>query len=209
MHFLDIENIAFEILDYSVSYVELLGTIFGFLSVILATQANILTWISGIVNEFFLFILFFQIQLYADMLLQVYFFVITLYGWYIWKAKRRQFAISSSSVSRKMWWLVFILFGTLTLGYLFSNIHWYLPSYFRIKADYPYTDSLVMMISIVATFLLANKKIETWYLWIIVDLICVVLFFKKGIIVLGFEYLIFLGLAVYGLINWKKQMIHD
>jgi nicotinamide mononucleotide transporter len=63
-----------------------------------------------------------------------------------------------------------------------------------------------MVSSIIATVLLANKKIETWLLWIAVDLICVFLFFKKGVVFLGLEYLIFLGLATYGLMNWQKEM---
>jgi len=60
--------------------------------------------------------------------------------------------------------------------------------------------------SIVATILLAQKKIETWYLWIVVDIVCVFLFFKKGVVFLALEYLVFLGLATYGLLNWKKQL---
>ena len=82
MHFFDIENIVLQFLGYPVSYVELIGTLFGLASVYFASRANILTWGTGIVNEVFLFLLFFQIQLYADMFLQIYFFVVTLFGWY-------------------------------------------------------------------------------------------------------------------------------
>ena len=85
MTLFDINNIACEIIGYQISYVELIGTLFGFISVYLATKTNILTWATGIINELFLFILFFQVQLYADMFLQVFFFVVTLYGWYNWK----------------------------------------------------------------------------------------------------------------------------
>jgi len=81
-----------------------------------------------------------------------------------------------------------------------------LPQFFRVKASYPYADSFVMVLSVIATVLLAKKRIETWYLWIVVDLVCVFLFFKKGVIFLSLEYLIFLGLATYGLLNWKKQL---
>jgi len=62
-------------------------------------------------------------------------------------------------------------------------------------------------LSIIATVLLARKNIETWYLWILVDVVCVVLFFQKGIVFLSLEYLIFLGLATYGLLNWRKQLV--
>src|SRR5690606_2689247 len=103
MTFFDIENIAFEILKYPISYVELIGTLFGLISVYFATKANILTWATGIINELFLFILFFQVQLYADMFLQVYFFVITLYGWYNWKQKPKQNSINSIGLKTKIW----------------------------------------------------------------------------------------------------------
>ena len=209
MHFFEIENTAFEILNHPFSYVELIGTLFGLASVYFASRANILTWGTGIVNEVFLFILFFQIQLYADVLLQVYFFIVTLYGWYKWSAKTNETKISEISIRNRMLIGISILTGTLLAGFLFTNIHLYLPAYFKIQAAYPFTDSFVMVSSIVATILLAKKKIENWYLWIAVDMVCVFLYFKRGVYFLSIEYFIFLGLASYGLYHWKKQLNND
>lgn len=206
MAFFEINNIAFEIIGYQISYVELIGTLFGLISVYYASRANILTWATGIINEVFLFILFFQVQLYADMFLQVYFFIVTLYGWYNWKQKPRQNSITESKKKTKICLSSVVFIGTIIAGFLFANIHLYLPKYFKIKSVFPFTDSFIMVLSIVATVLLAKKKIETWYLWIIVDIVCVFLFFKKGIVFLALEYLIFLGLATYGLLHWKKQL---
>lgn len=206
MTFFDMNNIAFEIIGYQISYVELIGTLFGLLSVYFASRANIITWATGIINELFLFILFFQVQLYADMFLQVYFFVVTLYGWYNWKQKPKQNSITSTESKTKIWLASAIIVGTIIAGFLFANIHLYLPQYFKTEAAFPYADSFVMVLSIIATVLLAQKKIETWYLWIVVDIVCVFLFFKKGIAFLALEYLVFLGLATYGLLNWKKQL---
>jgi nicotinamide mononucleotide transporter len=194
MNFFEIQNIAFQVLGYPISYVELIGTLFGLVSVYFASKANILTWGTGIVNEVFLFILFFQVQLYADMFLQIYFFVVTLYGWYKWNVKTSENKISETSFRNKIFLAVTILIGTLISGFLFTNIHLYLPAYFKIQAAYPFIDSFVMVSSIVATILLAKKKIENWYLWVAVDLVCVVLYFKKGVYFLSLEYFIFLGL---------------
>lgn len=201
-----INNIAFEIIGYQISYVELIGTLFGLLSVYFASRANILTWATGIINELFLFILFFQVQLYADMFLQVYFFIVTLYGWYNWKQKSKKNSITKIELKTKIWLLGAIVVGTTIVGLFISNIHMYLPQYFKTDASYPYADSFVMVLSIVATILLAQKKIETWYLWIVVDIVCVFLFYKKGIAFLALEYFVFLGLATYGFLNWKKQL---
>lgn len=206
MTFFDINNIAFEIIGYPISCVELIGTLFGLISVYFASRANILTWATGIINELFLFILFFQVQLYADMFLQVYFFVVTLYGWYNWKQKPKQNSITSTDFKTRIWIVAAIIFGTLISGFFFANIHLYLPHYFKTEAAFPFADSFVMVLSIIATVLLARKKIETWYLWIVVDIVCVFLFFKKSIAFLALEYLVFLGLATYGLLNWKKQL---
>lgn len=205
MHFFEIANTAFTIMGYPISYVELIGTLFGLISVWFASRANILTWSTGIVNEVFLFILFFQVQLYADMFLQVYFFVVTIYGWYNWKTKPD--AGSITVLNNKQRWLtaIIIIAGSAVAGFLIKHIHLYLPQYFKIEAAYPFTDSFVMVLSIVATVLLAMKKIENWVLWILIDAICVVLYIKKLVYFLSLEYLIFLGLASYGLYQWKKQ----
>jgi len=209
MNFFEIKNITFQIWCYPISYVELIGTLFGLFTVYFASRANILTWGTGIVNEIFLFILFFQVQLYADMFLQVYFFIVTIYGWYYWKTNTAEKMISEINFRNKLLLATAIFIFSLLSGFLFSNIHLYLPEYFKVKASYPYIDSFVMVSSIVATVLLAKKKTENWYLWIAVDLVCVVLYFKKGIYFLSLEYFIFLGLASYGLYHWKKQLSND
>lgn len=206
MHFFEIANTAFTVIGYPISYVELIGTVFGLISVYFASRANILTWSTGIINEAFLFILFFQVHLYADMFLQVYFFVVTIYGWYNWNTATIENKISA--INSKARWItaVIIIVGSIISGLLIKNIHLYLPNYFKIAASYPFTDSFVMLLSVVATVLLAKKKIENWHLWILVDAICVILYFKKGVYFLSLEYLIFFGLASYGLYNWKKQL---
>ncbi len=209
MRFFEIANTAFTVIGYPISYVELIGTLFGLISVYFASRANILTWSTGIVNEVFLFSLFFQVHLYADMFLQVYFFVVTIYGWYNWNTTTVENKIAVIDTKVRWGTVVGIIVGSLLSGFLIKNIHLYLPGYFKVAAAYPFTDSLVMVLSVIATVLLAKKKIENWHLWILVDAICVVLYFKKGVYFLSLEYLIFLGLASYGLYHWKKQLAND
>jgi nicotinamide mononucleotide transporter len=204
----DIENIAFRLLAYPVSYVELVGTVFGLISVYLASKANILTWATGIVNELFLFILFFQTQLYADMFLQLYFFVVTILGWYNWNRKTVENRIFTSSLRTKIILVAILAAGTVVAGFFFRNIHHYFPQYFHLPASYPFVDSFIMVLSIIATVLLAGKKIESWYFWLTADVVSAILYFKKEIYFLSLEYLIFLLIAGYGLLNWKKQLKH-
>jgi nicotinamide mononucleotide transporter len=205
MDFFNINTIAFEVLQYPVSYIELIATLFGLLSVYYATQANILTWSTGLVNVLFLFLLFYQIQLYADMFLQVYFFVVTLSGWSRWKSKAPENKISILPSKTRAILLFLLIIGSFLSGLFFSNIHLYLPQFFKAPASYPYIDSFVMVASIIATILLARKNIESWYLWISIDVVCTVLYYQKEVYFLSLEYLIFLGLASYGCYNWTKE----
>lgn len=203
-----IDTIAREVLNYPLSYIELIATVFGLISVYLASRGHILTWATGIVNEVFLFFLFFQVQLYADMMLQVYFFVVTIFGWYHWKTTPHLQSITTLRPAERIVWGAAIIFIALITGYAFSRVHVLLPGLFPIPASYPYLDSFVMILSMAATFLLARKKIETWILWISVDVISVILFAEKKIAFLALEYLIFLGLAIYGYSHWKKRLDH-
>ncbi|OQP56087.1 nicotinamide mononucleotide transporter [Niastella yeongjuensis] len=208
MHFFDITNVAIAVMGYPVSYVELIGTLFGLISVFYASRANIVTWPTGIINELFLFILFFQVQLYADMFLQVYFFIVTIYGWYHWKTSTVEKKVSATTGKGRLFLLAAAVLGTVAFGCLFRHIHILLPAFFTTPAAYPFADSFVMVLSILATVLLARKKIENWVLWITGDVVCVVLYFKKEIYFLSLEYLIFLGLASYGLYHWNKTLKH-
>jgi nicotinamide mononucleotide transporter len=206
MEFFQIDHIAFKVLNYPLSYIELIGTLFGLICVYYATKANILTWPTSIVNEIALFVLFFQVQLYADMFLQVYFFVLTIYGWYKWKSNTADVPVTS--VGSLKWIVVMMITGTIGMGFIISNIHLWLPAYFTLPAAYPFADSFVVVGSILATVLLAKKQVENWYLWIIVDIVSVVVYFLKGVYFLSLEYVIFLGLASFGLYRWTKQLRH-
>jgi nicotinamide mononucleotide transporter len=206
MDFFSIEHIAFTVMQYPVSYLELIGTVSGLLSVYYASRTNILTWPTGIVNEIALFVLFFQVQLYADMFLQVYFLVVTLYGWYNWKMKAGDLPVRRLSNKGVVTYSTLLILGTAVAGSLIRQLHNWLPAYFPLPAAYPYVDAGIMTASILATILLARKQVETWVLWIAIDIVSVVLYYVKGVYFLSLEYVVFLGLATAGLINWKKSM---
>ena len=209
MDFFNISHVAFRVLEYPISYIELIGTLFGLISVYYASRANVLTWPTGIFNEVALFILFFQVQLYADMLLQVFFLIVTIFGWYNWKMKSTDLPVSRlGSAAVKLYGVVLIT-GTIIMGTLISRVHLWLPAYFPLPAAYPYVDSFIMVASILATLLLAKKRIETWVLWITLDVVSIVLYLIKGIYFLSLEYVIFLGLAYTGFIQWRKKLQYD
>ncbi|WP_185155675.1 nicotinamide riboside transporter PnuC [Dysgonomonas sp. 521] len=201
----DIQNIFIEILGYPLSYAELIGTVFGLLCVYWASRENILTWPAGIVNELFLFVIFFQVQLYANMFLQVIFFFSSLYGWYRWKYGETESKVTRLQPRGLLFTALIVITGTFLAGYLISDIHLTLPEYFKEASAYPYADSFVMVISIVATILLAKKKFENWALWVINNVVCIVLYYLQGIYFIALEYLVLLFIASFGLFNWYKK----
>ncbi|MBW8684509.1 nicotinamide riboside transporter PnuC [Chitinophaga rhizophila] len=206
MTLFDVQHIAFSIMGYPISYIELLGTVFGLISVYYASRANVLTWPTGIVNEIALFALFFQVQLYADMLLQVFFLIVTVFGWHNWQHRTMELPVSRMSRTMTAVYAIVLLLGTVGMGLTVQQFNRWMPDYFPLPASYAFADSFVMMASMLATFLLAKKRIETWILWIVVDVVSVVLYLYKEIYFLSLEYIIFLGLATYGLLQWRKQL---
>ncbi|MCR9252996.1 MAG: nicotinamide riboside transporter PnuC [bacterium] len=204
MEWYSIENIAFEVIGYPISYIELIGTLFGFISVFLAARANILTWPAGIINEIAFFILFFQVQLYSDMYLQVYFFVVTVYGWYYWKREKNQQKVDVCTKRWRINYLLILIAGTIISGALMSNVHILIPD--AIPASYPYADAFTTAASILATILLSRKRIETWVLWIAVDIVALIIYSLKEINLVAIEYVVFLIICIFGLFGWRKKL---
>jgi nicotinamide mononucleotide transporter len=140
------------------------------------------------------------------MLLQAFFFGVTVYGWVQWKRPEKHPPIQWLTLRWRL-----ILTGALVVGTgmswsFFSRIHVIYPMWFADPTAFPLADSFVMVASVMATALLAMKKMETWLVWIGVDAVCVYLYFSRGVYFLSFEYLIFLGLASYGLFNWMRNL---
>lgn len=212
MDFFKIESIFFEIWGYPMSYLEFFGTIAGAVAVWLSARANIWSWPVGIINVVLFFFLFFQVQLYPDMFLQVFFFVTNVMGWWRWANPKpeeadtkQELRISFMPIRQLVIFSGIGLIGTLLMGSLASNLHEWIPVIFSKPSAFPYFDSFVTVMSIVATFLMIQKKVECWGVWIVVDVVATVLYFAKGIKFVGMEYLAFCFLAAFGLWRWIKE----
>jgi nicotinamide mononucleotide transporter len=204
VNIIDINNILFEILGYKVSLIELIGTVTGLISVYYAVKANVLTWSIGLINAAAFFILFYQVNLYSDMFLQVWFFIIGIYGWIKWKKIPAKKTISHLNYINHIILILLISCITILLGLFMANIHLIFPVQFSQPAAYPYFDSFTTISSIIAVNLMAEKKIESWVIWIVVDIICIFLYLSKGVFAVSIEYVLFFILALSGLINWIK-----
>lgn len=206
MSFFDINNIAFVLIEYPLSWIELIGTLFGLVTVYLASRENILTWPTGLINVAAFFFLFYQVNLYSDMILQVYFFAMSLYGWYFWKTKPNGQPITSLPLTWQKKYSLVLVLGTVILGFTMSSIHELLPHYFPQPAAFPFADAFTTVASIMATILLARKVLENWYLWIAVDMVSILLYSMKGIYLVAIEYFIFLIICIFGLLKWRRSL---
>jgi nicotinamide mononucleotide transporter len=214
MQFFDLKNIAFTVLNYPMSWVELLATIAGVAAVWLSARESIFNWPIGIVNIICSFFLFFKTGFYSDAFLQIFFFVTNLYGWFLWSRRDATTAepvVKVSFLSRRQQLLgaTAIISSAIAFGSVVNRLHAWYPSVFPVEAAFPYADSFVMMLSIAGNVLLMVKKIESWILWVLVDIIAPILYFQKEIYLITIEYIIFLALAGFALWNWLTIYQHQ
>lgn len=206
---LDINNIALNWFDYPMSWVELIGTVLNLGCVYLASRARTLNWPVGIIGSVFYIALFYQLRLYSDLGEQIYFVLTGFWGWWLWSwgvKKDEAGEVGYDTPRHNFMSLVAVIVGSLLLARFMGNVHLYLPALFPQPADYPFWDAFTTVMSFVATILMARKRIECWYLWILVDIIGIWLYWTKGVKFISLEYVIFLVLATRGLFDWKGQL---
>ena len=207
---LSVNCIWFSVLDYPMSYIEFVGTVFYLLSVWLIARRNLLTWPTGIISVILYMILFYQIQLFSDTLEQGYYLVVSVYGWITWNTARNKPQESGefrfSSKENILAGMVVTVVITLGLYGLTSNIHTILPTLFPSPASFPFLDALTTIMSFTAMWLMTRKRVESWVYWIIVDVIGIGLYYVKDVKFIALLYVILLGMAIYGLWNWRQKL---
>jgi nicotinamide mononucleotide transporter len=191
------------------SYIEFIGTIFYLASVILIAQKKMLTWPIGIISVILYGILFYQIQLYSDTIEQIYYLGASVYGWIFWNKNKEGKTSSTdfhlSKPKTLMIWCGSTFLVTIVVTVFMMNIHNILPTIFPIPASFPFWDALTTVMSFVAMFLMAQKRIESWAYWIIVDIIGIILYFVKDVKFISLLYVILLIIAVRGAYKWYKD----
>ncbi len=193
------------------SYLEFFGVISGIAGVWLASVANIWTWIIGLINVTLSFFLFYQIQLYPDMFLQVFFFVTSLMGWWQWlhpkeneADRKHELKVSFLTQSEWLMWIPATLVATLLLGTFAKNLHTIFPLLFSKPSAFPYLDSFTTIASITATFWMMRKKVECWYAWILIDAISTYMYYVKEVKFYSLLYFVFCFMAAAGALNWLR-----
>lgn len=181
---------------------ELIAVSFGIASVIFAKNENILVFPTGIISTILYIIICYKFILYGDMLINIYYTLMSVYGWYVWSFKVSGMNIVIT-ISKKddVAKSVFIFFSTIVI---ISCIYVYFD---RMRNMTDYLDTFTSAIFFTAMWLMANKKIEHWIFWIIGNLISIPLYFVKGLGFSSIQFTIFLILAIIGYMEWKKNLI--
>ena len=178
---------------------EFLAFVFGIISVFCAKKENIWVYPTGLISTVITVYLLYQAKYFGDMTMNVYYSIMSVYGWYMWASKKSvpDLKITQTTLKEKIIGIVlFVLTMFITyLVYVFFNYKLEIPNYI---------DIFTSGIFFTAMWYMALKKIENWSLWILGDVIAVPLFAFRGLGMLSVQYLIFTILAVLAYIEWKK-----
>lgn len=228
MDFLSTQNILVHIPigagGYDLSWIEAVGTLAGLLCIWLASLEKIANYAFGLINVTLFAIIFFQIQLYASLLLQLFFFVANIYGWYAWSRQSSNnqalLQIRWLPLPKAIAWLVIIIAAIGLMTIFIDPVFAFLTkiavtamqsiglnvSQPELQPDaYPFWDSSMMVLSIVAMILMTRKYVENWLLWTVINIISVVIFALQGVYAMSLEYLILTFIALNGSRMWIKS----
>lgn len=184
-------------------YFELIAASLGFIAIFLQIKQNVWYWFVSIIMVSMYIFIYIQAKLYADMSLQIYYLLISFYGWYMWlfgkKVNNHNTRLEVSNTSLGLG--IFLL----TLSFLlFFLIAWILIQF--TNSDLPYWDSFTTSLSFIATWMLARKKIENWLVWIVVDAVSVGIYIYKSLYPTAVLFLFLTILAYVGYKKWEEDL---
>jgi nicotinamide mononucleotide transporter len=189
------------ILEYiKTNWIEIVGAILSLIYLYLSIKQKLSLWFFGIISSLFYIVIFFQTKFYADMSLQFYYVVISIYGWINWKHGDDLAGKEMPAAQLTKRLLVNLCIAT---GLIYI-IYYFILSRFT-DSTIPKADSVVGALSIVGTWMLARKLIENWIVWIVADGLCVGLYFYKGLYPTAILFIIYTLMAAVGYWEWKKS----
>lgn len=188
-----------EIFGEQITYIEIAGTFFGILGVWLTIKQNILCFPAGIINVGLYAYLFFSAKLYADAGLQIIYIALLFYGWLQWQNKTTAKEPEVTKTEKPLL-IIFLITGIGATFFLGTFL------YSKTDASLPYLDALTTVMSLIAQWMIAKKKIENWLIWIAADVIYVGMYIYKSLYLTSGLYFIFILLAVFGYLEWKKSL---
>ena len=178
---------------------EIIAVFFGFLSVWFSKNNNILVFPTGMINTSIFVYLLLKWSLLGDMIINAYYFIMSIYGWYFWLKGTNNTVSPISKVSNSDIRIVVLLF--ISSSVFVSLVYTFFDKWETIVS---YIDILTTAIFFAAMWLMAKRKVESWIFWIVGNIISVPLYLHKGLAFTSIQYFIFTVIAIAGYIKWKE-----
>lgn len=207
-----IENTIFSIAGQGVSFLELIAVLAGLSCVFLATRGKVLNFWIGYLYNILLFFMFMQKHLYSSMLIQPVSFVINFFGHHRWthpgeneKDRKEQLKVTILTNKERLKFIGIVLLFTIVWGFFLSKLDLIWPDLFPM-ARQPFLDAFVTAFILLAQYLSAQKKLDCWGAWLIVNVTNITLYVKAGLAFMPIVSAGYLILAFFGFAMWRKQM---
>ena len=181
---------------------EFFASFLGVLSVWYAKNNKILVYPTGIISTLIYVWILLKNQLLGDLIINAYFFLMSIYGWFFWSKKDEgtfQNKISRLNLNELIFGLIVFVFVFITVKYIYNISNWE-------KSYVSSIDALTTAIFCSAMWFMARRKIEHWILWIVGDIISIPLYFHKGLYFTSIQYLTFTIIAILGFFTWLKEL---
>lgn len=181
---------------------EWFGTVFGIAGVVLTARRSVFCWPAWLVSIIAYGVFFTQIKLYADAVLQVFFLITSIIGWLAWQkdkagAPEAELPVTWTPTRERWAYLVLTVISSVGIGFVFDRFT---------DAHVPYWDAGCAGISVAAQILMMKRRIESWHLWVVVDVVYTALYATKGAWLTVILYAIFAVIAVGGLREWRRSV---
>lgn len=181
---------------------ELVAAVFTLASVWYSKKNNVLVFPTGLICTSIFVYLLLKWGLLGDMMINGYYFIMSIYGWYIWTRKKDGEVVSpiAKATKKEHFISIFIFIATALFVY---GVYDYFEKFNHWTA---YIDTITTAIFFVGMWLMARRKIENWIYWIIGDIITVPLYFYKGLTFSSILYFVLTIIAIFGYLEWKKNL---
>jgi nicotinamide mononucleotide transporter len=183
---------------------ELLAVFASLAYVILAAQGNLWCWPAAILSTVIYTVIFYDVYLWSDSVLQMYYFVMAVYGWITWQQHKQTNTLEKGELPIVK---LFALYHVKAIGLLtiLSLIVGYLMATYT-PTDFAYLDAATTVFAIYATYLVTQRVLENWLYWVVIDAISIYLYSEKGLTPTAVLFALYTVFAIYGYLRWHQKL---
>ncbi|MEW6989861.1 nicotinamide riboside transporter PnuC [Colwelliaceae bacterium 6441] len=182
---------------------ELIAVVSALIYVVLAAKENIWCWPAALISTLIYTVIFYDVYLWMDSLLQVYYLAMAIYGWFCWQ----HIAQDKQPVNQIQSWPLHLHLKVIVVLTVVSFVFgWFMANF--TPADFPYLDSATTVFAVFSTYLVAKKVLENWLYWIVIDAVSIYLYIEKALEPTAVLFGLYVVMAAYGYWQWAKKYKH-